>query len=166
MGKSSFCFFPLITFLKSSQLKAFYKILPSQVLTILGGGYITVDQLDSPLEDDDDQLYSCRLCGETFTLSSSLKKYERLRHGNNNHSCFKCKRTFKNIDGLKCHIVAHNDDNDCNSRNKRQTRYSSPQASPSGLQSGGDGPIRRPKAALNTFGVVKIFPSATVLKDL
>ncbi|GBN42475.1 hypothetical protein AVEN_32438-1 [Araneus ventricosus] len=111
--------------------------LPSQVLTIPSWGYITVDQLDSPSQDDDNQLYSSTLCDETFTLPSSLKKHGRLRHGNNHHSCFKCKRTFKNIDGLNRHIVMHNDDNDGNSRNKRRRRSSSPQADPSNLQSGG-----------------------------
>ncbi|GBM53748.1 hypothetical protein AVEN_145323-1 [Araneus ventricosus] len=125
--------------------------LLSQVLIIPGWGYITVDQLDSPFEDHDNQLYSCTLCNETFALPISLKKHQRLRHGNINHSSFKCKRTFKNFNSLKHHIVVHNDDNDGNSRNKRQRRSSSPQPGPSGLQSGGDGKRRRSRTALNTF---------------
>ncbi|GBM28881.1 hypothetical protein AVEN_43591-1 [Araneus ventricosus] len=114
--------------------------LPLQVLTIPDWGYITVDQLDSPSEDDDNKLYSCMLCDETFTLPSSLKKHERLRHENIYHSCFKCKRTFKNIDGLKRHIVLHNVDNDGNSRNKRQRRSSSPQEGHYGLRLGDENP--------------------------
>ncbi|GBM25732.1 hypothetical protein AVEN_242000-1 [Araneus ventricosus] len=67
--------------------------------------------------------------------------------------------------GLKRHIVVHDDYNNGNSRNKRQGRSSSPQPGPSGLQSGSDGTRRRrSRTALNTFEVVKIFPSATVLK--
>ncbi|GBN74937.1 hypothetical protein AVEN_265797-1 [Araneus ventricosus] len=96
--------------MESTQATLQNSTLPSQVLTIPGWGYITADKLDSSFENDDNQLYSCTLCDETFNLASSLKKQERLRHGNNHHSCFKCKRIFKNIDSLKRCIGLHNDD--------------------------------------------------------
>ncbi|GBL72530.1 hypothetical protein AVEN_242815-1 [Araneus ventricosus] len=58
----------------------------SSIITIPGWGFITVDQLDSPFEDDEndtvDPVFPCTLCGETFALPSSLKNHERLRHGN------------------------------------------------------------------------------------
>ncbi|GBM96706.1 hypothetical protein AVEN_1236-1 [Araneus ventricosus] len=161
--------------------------------SILANGRVAVDEVANKLDishgTDDNQLYSCTLCDETFTLPSSLKKHERLRHATNNHSFFKCKRTFENSDGLKRHIVLYDDDNDGNSRNKQQRQSSSPQPGPSCLQSGVGspirrsrtappqpgpyclqsgvgGPIRRSRTALNTIEVVKIFPRATVLKDL
>ncbi|GBO20581.1 hypothetical protein AVEN_111496-1 [Araneus ventricosus] len=59
---------------------------PSSIITIPGWGFITVDQLDSPFEDDEndtvDLVFPCTLRGETFALPSSLKDHERLRHGN------------------------------------------------------------------------------------
>ncbi|GBM02654.1 hypothetical protein AVEN_258954-1 [Araneus ventricosus] len=59
---------------------------PSSIIAIPGCGYITVDQLDLPFEDHEndavDPVFSCTLCGETFALPSSLKNHERLRHGN------------------------------------------------------------------------------------
>ncbi|GBO12635.1 hypothetical protein AVEN_197939-1 [Araneus ventricosus] len=49
-------------------------------------GFITVDELDSLFEDDEndtvDPVFPCTLCGETVALPSSLKNHERLRHGN------------------------------------------------------------------------------------
>ncbi|GBO23025.1 hypothetical protein AVEN_255428-1 [Araneus ventricosus] len=58
----------------------------SSIITIPGWGFITVEQLDSPFEDDEndtvDPVFPCTLCGETFALPSSLKNHERLRHGN------------------------------------------------------------------------------------
>ncbi|GBN67380.1 hypothetical protein AVEN_149573-1 [Araneus ventricosus] len=139
----------------------------SEILTAAGWGDLTVDQLDSSFEeDDDDQLYSCLLCSDTFTLPSSLKKHERLRHGNNRHGCFQCKKSFKNIDGLKRHFALHADEDDENRKTKRPRRSSSPQPGPSGLQSGAGGPIRRSRTALNTFQTIKLFPRATILKDL
>ncbi|GBN96106.1 hypothetical protein AVEN_52549-1, partial [Araneus ventricosus] len=59
---------------------------PSTIITIPGYDYITVDQLDSPFEDDENDtanpVFPCTLCGEQFALPSSLKNHERLRHGN------------------------------------------------------------------------------------
>ncbi|GBL89285.1 hypothetical protein AVEN_145511-1 [Araneus ventricosus] len=64
---------------------------PSSIITIPGRGYITVDQLDSPFEDDDnetvDPVFPCTLCGETFAPPSSLKNHVRLRHGNKRQRC-------------------------------------------------------------------------------
>ncbi|GBN82319.1 hypothetical protein AVEN_36122-1 [Araneus ventricosus] len=54
----------------------------SSIITIPGWGFITVDQLDSPFEDDEndtvDPVFLCTLCGEMFALPSSLKNHERL----------------------------------------------------------------------------------------
>ncbi|GBM75530.1 hypothetical protein AVEN_180642-1 [Araneus ventricosus] len=62
----------------------------SSIITIPGWGYITVEQMDSPFEDDEndavDPVFPCTLCGETFALPSSLKNHERLRHGNKRQS--------------------------------------------------------------------------------
>ncbi|GBN45141.1 hypothetical protein AVEN_14159-1 [Araneus ventricosus] len=59
---------------------------PSSIITILGWGFITVDQLESPFNDDENDavnpVFPCTLCGKTFALPSSLKNHERLRHGN------------------------------------------------------------------------------------
>ncbi|GBM16993.1 hypothetical protein AVEN_133272-1 [Araneus ventricosus] len=56
------------------------------IFTIPGWGFITVNQLDSPFENDVndtvDPVFPCTLCGETFALPSSMKNHERLRHGN------------------------------------------------------------------------------------
>ncbi|GBM70239.1 hypothetical protein AVEN_154742-1 [Araneus ventricosus] len=58
----------------------------SSIIIVPGWGFITVDQLDSPFEDDEndtvDPVFPCTLCGETFALPSNLKNHERLRHGN------------------------------------------------------------------------------------
>ncbi|GBM22583.1 hypothetical protein AVEN_184005-1 [Araneus ventricosus] len=107
--------------------------LSLQVLITPGRGYITVDQLDSPFEDDDNQLYSRTLCCKTFTLPSSLRKHERLRHGSTNHNSFKCKRNIEKLKSLKRHILVHDKDNESNSRNKRQRQSSSQQPGPFGL---------------------------------
>lgn len=127
--------------------------LPSQVLTIPGWGSITVDQLDSPFEDDDIQLYSCTLCDETFSLPSSLKKHERLRHRN--------KRQRRNSSpqsgpsGLQLTAGTR----------KRQRRDSSLQAAPSNLQLSVND-TRKHRAALKTFEVAELFLNPTISKDI
>ncbi|GBN26012.1 hypothetical protein AVEN_141625-1 [Araneus ventricosus] len=100
--------------MESTEINLQNATLLSQVLTIPGYDYLTVDQLDSTFEYDANQLNSWTLCDETFTLPCSLKCHARLRYGNNHHICLKCKGTFKNIDGLKRHIVLYDDDNDSN----------------------------------------------------
>lgn len=146
----------------------------SSIITIPGWGFITVDQLDSPFEDDEndtvDPVFPCTLCGETFALPSSLKNHERLRHGN--------KRQRRDPSQQPGPYSLQSGGGAARKRQRRdptsqpgpstlqsdadgprkQRRDSSPQAGPSNLQSAASDPIRRSEN--------KIFPGATIFKDL
>ncbi|GBL99934.1 DNA oxidative demethylase ALKBH2 [Araneus ventricosus] len=147
---------------------------PASIITIPGWGYITVDQLDLPFEDDEydkiDPIFPCTLCGETFALPSSLKSHERLRHGNKRQR--RDPSMQPSLSGLQSGGGAARKrqrrdpmpqpglstlQSDADGPRK-QRRDSSPQTGPSNLQSAASDPIRRSEN--------KIFPGATIFKDL
>ncbi|GBO24792.1 hypothetical protein AVEN_54540-1 [Araneus ventricosus] len=126
---------------------------PSSAAGFPGWGSISTDQLDSPSENvTTDPVFSCPSCSDTFTLRSSLKKHERLKHGN------KRQRRDPSPQPGPSDLQPGAD------TRKRQRRDPSSQPGSSTLQS--DGPQRRRfRAALNTFEVEKIFSTPDVLQD-
>ncbi|GBM91882.1 hypothetical protein AVEN_36267-1 [Araneus ventricosus] len=107
---------------------------PSSIITIPCWGYITVDQLDSPFEDDEndtvDPVFPCTLCGKTIALPSSLKSHERLRHGNKRQRRDPTPRPRPST--LQSEAYGP----------RKQRRDSSPQVGPSNPQSAASDPIR------------------------
>ncbi|GBN72660.1 hypothetical protein AVEN_170587-1, partial [Araneus ventricosus] len=146
----------------------------SSIITIPGWGFITVDQLDSPFEDDEndtvDPVFPCTLCGETFALPSNLKNHERLRHGNKRQRRVKPqqpgpyslqsgggaarKRQRRDPTSQPGPSTLQSDANGP----RKQKRDSTSQAGPSNLQSAASDPIQRSEN--------KIFPGTTTFKDI
>ncbi|GBO05180.1 DNA oxidative demethylase ALKBH2 [Araneus ventricosus] len=146
----------------------------SSIITIPGWGFITVDQLESQFEDDEndtvDPVILCKLCGETFALPSNLKNHERLRHGNKRQrrdpsqqpgpyslqsgggAARKGQRRDPTLQPGPSTLQS-----DANGPRK-QKRDSTSQAGPSNLQSAASDSIRRFKN--------KIFPGTTIFKHL
>ncbi|GBM19924.1 hypothetical protein AVEN_29598-1, partial [Araneus ventricosus] len=134
----------------------------------------TVDQLDLPFEDEEndtvDPVFPCTLCFETFSLPSSLKNHERLRHGNKRQRRDPSPQPVTS--GLQSGGGAARKRQRCDPTPqpgpstlqsdadgpRKQRRDSSPQAGPFNLQSASSAPIRRSEN--------KIFPGATIFKDL
>ena len=53
--------------------------------------------------------YECKQCHEIFTRRSCYVTHVR-ESGHRQHICDICKRSFKRIDKLKCHLTLHNKD--------------------------------------------------------
>ncbi|GBO23027.1 hypothetical protein AVEN_178288-1 [Araneus ventricosus] len=130
---------------------------PSSVISIPGWGYITVDQLDSSFEDDEndivDPVFPSTLCGETFALSCSLKNHERLSNGNKrqrrDHSPQPGPAGLQSGGGAS---------------SKRQRRDPTPQPDSSTLQSDADGPRKQrrdspPQAGHPIFSLLQVIQS-------
>ncbi|GBO20579.1 hypothetical protein AVEN_111494-1 [Araneus ventricosus] len=120
--------------------------------------------------DSVDPVFPCTLCGETFTLPSSLKNNDRLRHGKKRQRRDPPPQPVNS--GLQSGSgVAR----------KRQRCAPTPQPGPSTLQSDADGPRKQrcdssPQAGpFNLLSAAsdpirrsenKVFPDATIFKDL